>query len=82
MFGELSVPRYHSYYVLMPRLLMFQFQITCMEVRVALKNRNVKPVKVQCAISFTAVRHAARTTFVTGTSNSDARLLEMLQSSR
>lgn len=82
MFCELFVPRYHSFYVHTTRLLMFQFQITCMEVRVALKNRNVKPMKVQCAISFTAVRHAAHTTVVTGTLNSAARLLGMLQSSR
>jgi hypothetical protein len=53
-----------------------------MEVRVALKNRNAKPMKVQCAISFTVVRHAAQTTTVTGTSNSAARLLGMLQNSR
>ena len=82
MFGELFVPRYHSFFVFMPELLMFQFHITCMEVRVALKNRNVKPVKVQCAISFTTVRHAAHTTIATGTLNSAARLLGMLQSSR
>jgi hypothetical protein len=61
---------------------MFQFQITCIEARVALKNRNVKPMKVQCAISFTTVRHAAHTTAVTGTLNSAARLLGMSQSSR
>ena len=82
MFCEFFMSRYHSFYVLMTRLLMFQFQITCMEVRVALKNRNVKPMKVQCVISFTAVRHAAHTTVVTGTLNSAARLLGMLQSSR
>ena len=82
MFCELFVPGYHSFYVLMTRLLMLQFQVTCMEVRVELKNRNVKSMKVQCAISFTAVRHAAHTTVVTGILNSAARLLGMLQSSR
>jgi hypothetical protein len=82
MFGELFVPRYHSFFVCMPGLLMLQFQLTCMEVRVALKNGNVKPMKIQCAISFPTVRHAAHTTIATGTLNSAARLLGVLQSSR